>query len=132
ERARGAQKELACAPPAEPVEVIGDPQRLEQVLVNLVVNAIEHTPPRTWVVLGADVLGEHARVWVEDDGPGISPELAEHLFEPYGRGSRANAHGAGLGLWIAKGIVEAHGSELSVTSAPDGGTRFEMLLTIAP
>lgn len=131
ERARGAQKELACAPPAEPVEVLGDAQRLQQVLVNLVVNAIDHTPPGTWIVLGADVLGEHARIWVEDDGPGISQELVEHLFEPYVRGSRASAHGAGLGLWIAKGIVEAHGSELVVTSAPDAGTRFEMLLPIA-
>lgn len=131
ERARAAQKELACAPPAEPVEVVGDHQRLAQVLVNLIVNAIDHTPPGTWIVVGGEVCGDFARVWVEDDGPGIASELVEHLFEPHVRGSRATAHGAGLGLWIAKAIAVAHGSDLQVISAPDEGTRFEMRLALA-
>ncbi|MCZ7684119.1 MAG: HAMP domain-containing histidine kinase [Sandaracinaceae bacterium] len=131
ERARAAQKELACAPPAEPVEVIGDHQRLAQVLVNLIVNAIDHTPPGTWIVIGGEVCGDFARVWVEDDGPGIASELVEHLFEPHVRGSRATSHGAGLGLWIAKAIAVAHGSDLQVISAPDQGTRFEMRLALA-
>ncbi len=132
ERAREAGKELACAPPQGPVAVLGDFQRLQQVLVNLIVNAIDHTPPGTWIVLGAELVDGCARVWVEDDGPGIAPDLAEHLFEPHVRGSRATAHGAGLGLWIAKGIVEAHGADLRVVSATDRGTRFEMQLTLAP
>lgn len=131
ERARAAQKQLACSPPPEPIEVLGDLQRLQQVLVNLIVNAIDHTPPGTWIVLGGELRGERASIWVEDDGPGISPELAEHLFEPYVRGSRATAHGAGLGLWIAKGIVEAHGAELKVISAPGEGTRFELEMNVA-
>ncbi len=131
ERARRADKELACAPDIPAVEVLGDFERIQQVLVNLVSNAIDHTPRGTWIVLDADEDGERAWISVEDDGPGLDPELAQNLFEPHVRGVDAVVRGAGLGLWIAKGLVEAHGGELRVAPS-DKGTRFELSLPIAP
>lgn len=131
ERARRANKELACATDVPPIEVLGDFERIQQVLVNLVANAIDHTPAGTWIVLGADEDGERAWISVEDDGPGLDPGLAEHLFEPHVRGASAVVRGAGLGLWIAKGLVEAHGGELRVATPKGKGTRFELSLPIA-
>lgn len=132
ERARRADKELACAPNIPGIDVLGDFERIQQVLVNLVSNAIDHTPRGTWIVLGAEQEGDRAWISVEDDGPGLDPELAETLFEPHVRGVDAVVRGAGLGLWIAKGLVEAHGGELRVAaSAGDKGTRFELSLPVA-
>lgn len=132
ERARRAKKELACAREIPPVEVFGDFERIQQVLVNLVANAIDHTPAGTWIVLGAREDGERAWISVEDDGPGIEPGIADHLFEPHVRGVNSVVRGAGLGLWIAKGLVEAHGGELRVAPPEGKGTRFELSLPIAP
>jgi signal transduction histidine kinase len=129
-RARSAGKRLASEP-ATSLEVLGDIERLQQVLVNLVVNAIDHTPRGTSVRIGAQQDGERAVLWVEDDGPGIDPELIERLFEPNVRGKGATVHGAGLGLWIARGLVEAHGGELRVGAGSSGGARFELRLPLA-
>ena len=132
ERARRAKKELACAREIPPIEVFGDFERIQQVLVNLVANAIDHTPAGTWIVLGAREDGERAWISVEDDGPGLEPGLVDRLFEPHVRGMNSVVRGAGLGLWIAKGLVEAHGGELRVAPAEGKGTRFELSLPIAP
>jgi len=131
ERARRAKKELACAREIPPIEVFGDFERIQQVLVNLVANAIDHTPAGTWIVLGAREDGDRAWISVEDDGPGLDPSLTDRLFEPYVRGVDSVVRGAGLGLWIAKGLVEAHGGELRVAAAEGKGTRFELSLPIA-
>ncbi len=132
ERAQAACKTLVVRAVSAPIDALGDYERLQQLLVNLVVNAIDHTPRGTRIVLGAARDGDRARVWVEDDGPGLDPDVREHLFEPRVRGAHATVHGAGLGLWIAKGLVEAHGGTLSVESTPGSGTRFELSLPLAP
>lgn len=132
ERARRARKELACAEDIPPLEVLGDFERIQQVLVNLVTNAIDHTPAGTWIVLGAERDGERAWISVEDNGPGLDPQVAKNLFERHVRGSDAVVRGAGLGLWIAKGLVEAHGGELRVAPPSGKGTRFELSLPLAP
>jgi two-component system, OmpR family, sensor kinase len=114
------------------VEVPGDPDRLHQLMMILLDNAIRHTPPggriRVAVVATAD---GQARIAVRDEGEGIASEHLPHLFERFYRadGARGRASGGtGLGLAIAQTICRAHGGEISVTSAPDQGATF--LVTI--
>ncbi|GGP69251.1 sensor histidine kinase [Streptomyces melanogenes] len=110
----------------DPVTVHGDPSRLHQVLVNLLGNARTHTPPGTTVTARVARRGAWAVLEVEDDGPGIPPDLLPHVFERFARGdaSRSRAHGStGLGLAIVHAVVSAHGGGVTVRSAP-GSTVF--------
>lgn len=104
----------------------GDRHRLVQVLTNLVENALRYTPPGGSVVLTAEVGGdgEGLLFTVADTGPGIRPEDQERLFDRFWQVSRKDKRGAGLGLAIAKGIVEAHGGEIGVESAQGAGSTF--------
>ncbi|MEU6661737.1 HAMP domain-containing sensor histidine kinase [Streptomyces sp. NPDC046821] len=122
--------------PDEPALVRADGPRLHQVLVNLLANARTHTPPGTTVT--ARVRRDKAAGWVcvdvEDDGPGVPPELLPHVFERFARGdtSRSRAHGStGLGLAIVQAVVEAHGGEVGVESAP-GRSVFTVRLPVIP
>ena len=122
--------------PDEPVVVPGDEQRLHQVLSNLLSNARRHTPAGTTVTVGAHLAadGRTAVVTVTDDGPGIAPELIDGVFERFTRGDSARTRasgGAGLGLSLARAIVEAHGGRIAVTSRP-GETRFSVTLPTHP
>ncbi|MNX17444.1 Alkaline phosphatase synthesis sensor protein PhoR [compost metagenome] len=111
----------------------GDPQRLGQVLRNLLINAIKHTPEGTRIRLTLALEADTLRMAVADDGPGIPPEHHPILFERFRRfGSEgSDAAGLGLGLYIAKAIVEAHGGQIQVDSQPDRGSTFTVLLPIA-
>ena len=114
------------------VEVPGDPDRLHQLVMILLDNAIRHTPPggRIRVAVAATADGQ-ARIAVRDEGEGIAPEHLPHLFERFYRadGARGRASGGtGLGLAIARAICRAHGGEISVTSAPDQGATFLVTL----
>ncbi len=118
--------------PDEPVVVPGDEQRLHQVVSNLLSNARRHTPAGTRVTVGAHLAadGRNAVVTVTDDGPGIPPELIGGVFERFARGDSARTRasgGAGLGLSLARAIVEAHRGRIGVTSRP-GETRFSVTL----
>lgn len=114
----------------EPVIVGGDEQRLHQVLSNLLSNARRHTPPGTTVIVSVHGGEEQVSLAVEDDGPGIPEDLQPRLFERFARGDSARtraAGGTGLGLSLARAIVEAHGGTISATSQP-GRTRVTVLL----
>jgi two-component system OmpR family sensor kinase len=119
--------------PAEPVTVVGDGDRLHQVLANLLSNARTHTPPGTTVTTGLSVSPGHGvELTVTDDGPGISAELLPDVFERFGRGdsSRSRAAGStGLGLSIVSAVVAAHGGTVGVASEP-GKTRFTVRLPV--
>lgn len=112
--------------PVEPAAVRGDGARLHQVLVNLLGNARTHTPPGTTVtarVWCGDVAGVGPTVVleVEDDGPGIPPELLPHVFERFARGDASRSRHAGstgLGLAIVQAVVAAHGGTVGVRSEP--------------
>jgi signal transduction histidine kinase len=110
--------------------VFADHDRLEQVFVNLLGNAVEHTPPGTLIRVHAEVLGDRpaVRVTVSDEGPGIPTEMRAVIFNPHVRG---NAGGAGLGLSIARGIVERHGGCVELVERP-GGTAFVVTLLVEP
>ncbi len=121
-------------PEDEPVEIIGDGAKLHQAVANLLANARVHTPAGTVVTSSLRQDGDHAVIVVADDGPGIPEELRPRLFERFARGdsSRSRATGStGLGLAIAKAVVDAHGGEISVETAP-GVTAFTISVPVAP
>jgi signal transduction histidine kinase len=110
--------------PTAAVEVPADPQRLHQVVANLVANAVRHAPVGGRVVLSAEARGDRARIEVADDGPGIDPRDAERVFERFFRSDRARTSdegGAGLGLAIARWIVELHGGTIRAQTRPPHG-----------
>jgi signal transduction histidine kinase len=109
--------------------VLANPPRLQRVLYNLVSNALRHTPADGAVFLRAEPAGGMVRVEVSDTGAGIAPEDLPRVFESSFRGERSRTRtptgdGAGLGLAIARGLIEAHGGEISVESRPGHGSRF--------
>jgi signal transduction histidine kinase len=108
-----------------------DPQQIGRVLSNLVGNAIRHTPTGGTVRLRAKSGEGAVQVEIKDTGEGISAEDLPHIFERFYRGEKSRSRatgGAGLGLAIAKGIVEAHGGQIEVESSPGRGTRFCLTL----
>jgi two-component system OmpR family sensor kinase len=116
--------------PDEPVVAPGDEQRLHQVLTNLLNNARRHTPAGTSVVVGVHPDGDEVVLTVDDDGPGLPPDLNGTAFERFTRGDSARTRasgGAGLGLSLVQAITVAHGGTVAVDSAP-GRTRFEVRL----
>jgi signal transduction histidine kinase len=110
--------------------MVGDPDRIEQVIENLVANALRHTPDGGTIEVGAAVVGDSIRLSVVDSGEGIPPEHVPHVFDRFYKVDQARANGAtgsGLGLSIAKAIVERHAGTIRVTSA-SGRTAFTIQL----
>jgi two-component system, OmpR family, sensor kinase len=120
---------------SEPVDVIGDPARLRQVLDNLLSNARAHTPPGTHVTVAVRRDGSDAVLEVADDGPGIDPDTADRLFERFYRAdaSRSRASGgSGLGLSIVEAIVAGHGGSVSARRGDVSGSVFTVRIPAAP
>jgi signal transduction histidine kinase len=109
--------------------VPGSPGRLRQVFVNLVVNAIHAIGAAGTVRVTTERRGRHAVVRVEDDGPGIQPEVRARMFEPFFT-TKPVGQGTGLGLYVSYEIVRAHGGEILVDSEPGAGSRFEVRLPL--
>jgi two-component system sensor histidine kinase BaeS len=108
-----------------------DPQHIGRVLKNLISNSLRHTPSGGNVQVEAVRQGMSVVVTVKDDGEGIPAQDLPFIFDRFYRGEKSRSRktgGAGLGLAIAKGIVEAHGGEITVTSKPDEGTKFTFIL----
>jgi len=108
-----------------------NPEKLQRVLVNLIQNAIQHTPADGSVVVRAQPAGtDTIEVEVADDGEGIAPEEREHVFDAFfrgGNGASRSGSGAGLGLAVSRAIVEAHGGRIWLADAP-AGTRVRFSL----
>jgi two-component system OmpR family sensor kinase len=112
-----------------PVLVTGDEARLRQVTSNLLANARVHTPPGTSVHVAVRSTSDGVRLEVADNGPGLSPEDAKHVFERFYRADPARARsagGTGLGLSIVAAIAAAHGGRASLETAPGAGTTFRV------
>uniref|UniRef100_UPI00398A23EB sensor histidine kinase n=1 Tax=Mycetocola sp. TaxID=1871042 RepID=UPI00398A23EB len=99
-------------------------------LSNLVGNALKFTPAGGSVRVGAGAEGESVRFWVSDTGKGIDPEHLPHLFERFWQARRGDRQGLGLGLSIAKAIVDAHGGRIWAESTPGTGSTFFFTLPI--
>jgi two-component system, OmpR family, sensor kinase len=117
------------------IQVQGDPDRLKQLLLILVDNAIKYTPEAGEIRLTLRLEAGSALVTVSDSGIGIDPEDLPHLFDRFYRADRARARdhgGTGLGLAIAKWIAERHGGQITVESAPGNGTTVSVRLPAVP
>jgi two-component system sensor histidine kinase KdpD len=103
---------------------------IDQVLSNLIENAAKYSPPGTQIVVRARRAGREVRVEIADEGPGIPPSSVPHLFDPFYRVDEATprAKGLGLGLAVAKGLVEAHAGRIWVENRPGGGSLFQITL----
>jgi signal transduction histidine kinase len=109
-----------------------DARKLKQVVFNLLANALKFTPDGGQVAMGARGSGDRVRIWVSDNGPGIVPEDRESIFEEFRQGARAGEGGTGLGLPLARRLVELHGGRLWVESEIGAGSTFTAELPIRP
>ncbi|HEX3480793.1 MAG TPA: HAMP domain-containing sensor histidine kinase [Kofleriaceae bacterium] len=127
-----ASHRLVMSVPDEPVRMPCDPMRIEQVLTNLVNNAIKYSPPGGSVRVAIARRPDAVVITVADDGVGMSADEVDHVFDPFRRGAGAGAGagvpGAGLGLFVARRIVEAHGGEITVASTQGTGSTFTVRL----
>lgn len=112
--------------------VVGDPERLRQVVVNLLSNALRHTPSGGRITVRTRVSEQEAVLEVLDTGPGIAPEDLPHVFERFyrGRGARAGP-GSGIGLAVVEELVSAHGGAVEAGNRPEGGAAFTVRLPVA-
>jgi signal transduction histidine kinase len=117
------------------VTVLGDVGRLDQVLGNLMANALRHTPPGGAITLMEERVADGVRIAVTDTGEGIPPEDLPYVFDRFWRGDPSRSHargaGSGLGLAIARQLVQAHGGWIGVESEPGKGTTFTIQLPLA-
>jgi signal transduction histidine kinase len=116
-------------------DVLADPDRIGQVLRNLLSNAAIHTPPDTPIALRARPGNNGVVIEVADAGPGVSPHDRSRIFEKFGRGQDVHVHdvpGRGLGLYLSRRILHAHGSDLKLDSAPGQGATFAFTLETVP
>lgn len=112
--------------------VNADPLQLRRVFENLLTNAFNHNPPGLRMILRATVEEQVIRCTIEDNGVGMNPEQCDRAFELYARGSQARrSTGIGLGLYLCRQIVQAHGGEIGVTSSPGAGATFWFTLPLA-
>lgn len=138
---RSAVEVAQVLPKAPPIRVTGgkreipvraDPDRLEQVFLNLLTNALEHAPSSATIDVSLRVAGGRAEVAVRDHGRGIAAKDLRTIFEAYARlGNPHRAPGLGLGLYVAREIVTAHGGEIEATSQVGKGTVMKVWLPLA-
>jgi signal transduction histidine kinase len=125
--------ELTVDAIAEPIWVSADPARLDQVLMNLLANAIKYTEAGGTVAVRAEPDGDWAVVRVRDSGAGIAPEVLPTVFHLYAQGTKDRSEaGLGIGLHLVKGLVELHGGTVTAHSdGPGRGSEFVVRLPVA-
>jgi signal transduction histidine kinase len=116
------------------IQVLGDADRLKQLLLNIIGNAVQYTPAKGRVLVGMRKVSKRVEISVSDNGPGISKEDLPHIFERFFRGeksrSRSQSSGFGLGLSIAYWIARGHNGAIEVASEPEQGTTFTIWLPV--
>lgn len=121
-------------PPPTALRVVADPARIGQVLRNLLTNAAKFAPAGTPIALEVSPVGARVRVAVVDRGPGIAPAEMAQVLAKFGRGQDATARaipGSGVGLYLARRLLRAHGSDITLDAAPGGGAAVAFTLEIA-
>jgi signal transduction histidine kinase len=130
-RDQDAERSVNVQLPGDPVWVSGDPDRLQQVLANLIDNARKNSPAVVPVDVMLDAGGGEARVTVSDHGAGIAEESLERIFDKFVRGRGESVSGTGLGLYISRQIIDAHGGRVWAESPPGEGAVFRFVLPLA-
>src|SRR4051812_31423402 len=120
----GVADNLVVTVPDTPVMMEGDPDRIQQVLANLIDNARKNAPSDLAIQVSLEQNENVARLVVEDHGPGIDPDQLERVFDKFVRGRTGSVSGTGLGLYISRKIVDAHQGRIWVESSPGESTRF--------
>ena len=120
----GPADNLVVTVPDTPVMIDGDPDRIQQVLANLIDNARKNAPSDLAIEVSLVQAENVARLVVEDHGPGIGPDQLERVFDKFVRGRTGAVTGTGLGLYISRKIVDAHQGRIWVESSPGESTRF--------
>jgi signal transduction histidine kinase len=126
--------EIATTFPFDFPIIQGDEERLNQVLTNLVNNAIKYSPNGGLIRIGGQALENRVQVWVSDQGIGITPDQQEFVFDRFYRIDNAlsrKTQGAGLGLYIVKSIIDAHSGNIWIDSEPEKGTKFSFTLPLS-
>jgi signal transduction histidine kinase len=116
-------------------EISLDSQRVEQILSNLLSNALRHTPDGGRIQIALAVTSQQVSLRVQDSGPGIPEQAMPYIFDRFYRADKSRARlegGTGLGLAIARKIAEAHGGTLTAGNHPQGGAEFVLTLPINP
>jgi signal transduction histidine kinase len=117
----------------QPAHLLGSPDDLQRIVINLLENAIRHTPPGTHIRASTRTIEDGGvELVVEDDGPGIDPEIRKHLFERFVRGGGDVGGSFGLGLAIVQAVARSHSGAVEVSSRRQKGTRFTVTLPGAP
>ena len=122
-----ADRPVRISVPRDPIRVAADPDRIEQIVGNLLSNAVKYGDPGTEISLEIKAKGEIVTVAVTNVGHGIPADQLPHVFDRFERAwapTQSRAPGIGLGLYICRGLVEAHGGRIWVASAPGGKTTF--------
>jgi signal transduction histidine kinase len=122
---RGSDRPVSCVLPAS-LPANFDPDRIVQVVLNLLWNAAKYAPPPALVAVAVTRLGAVARVEVRDGGPGVPREVQARLFDRFvrARAEGDGTRGLGLGLYLCREIIERHGGRIGVDSAPGAGASF--------
>jgi two-component system, cell cycle sensor histidine kinase and response regulator CckA len=129
-RSIGSHVELRFRPAPDLPPVLCDPGQIEQLLINLILNARDAMPGGGELVIDTSWRGERVRLRVSDSGAGMAPDVAERAFEPFFT-TKGNGSGTGLGLATVYGIVTQAGGEVSLASTPGAGTTVTVLLPVA-
>jgi signal transduction histidine kinase len=122
---------LTAEVPIHQMSVLADHDRIGHVFSNLIGNAVRHTPKGGSITLGAETIDGSVRFTVADTGTGVPKEYQARIFERFYRVPESGHKGTGLGLYIAKEIVRAHGGEIGAESEPGKGSRFWFTLPAA-
>ncbi|MGD0138032.1 MAG: HAMP domain-containing sensor histidine kinase [Tepidisphaeraceae bacterium] len=123
---------LSVSLPPDPVSLMADPSRLEQILTNLLTNSAKYTGPGGHIYVSADVCSDVVVIRVRDNGRGISPDLLARIFDLYQRGNHPEERGLGLGLALVKSLVELHGGSVAAYSQGLGmGSEFVVRLPVS-
>jgi two-component system, OmpR family, sensor kinase len=129
-RATAPDRAISVSTPASAI-VSGDPHQLHQVLANLTRNALTHTPAGTPMEVSVSEDEQGVTVSVRDHGPGLPAKSQENIFDRFWRsegGRERGKAGAGLGLAIVQGVIDAHGGQITAGNAPGGGALFTVRL----
>jgi len=130
-RPEGESRTLEADLPDDLPTVFADPDKVEQIITNLVENALQYAPESPVTVRARSDDG-FVRVSVEDAGPGIHPDQLRRIFQKFGRGRENRRAGTGLGLYITRGIARAHGGDVVCQATPGGGATFHLTLPRTP
>jgi signal transduction histidine kinase len=127
-QARHQHVDIDTQVPGESVAFSGQRDRLKQALLNIAINALEAMPRGGQMTMALQRHDGEARIWFIDSGPGIPPELLKNIYQMH---FTTKDGGTGIGLYVARSVVEAHGGQIDVDTDPSRGTRFEVKLPLA-